>query len=349
MSSARTPGGSARAPTLRDVAALAAVNPSVVSRVLNRDATLKITDATRARVTSAVEQLGYRPNALARGLRLSTTSAIGLVLPEVSNPVYGPIVVGAERRAAEAGYVLVLGSGADAASTEASFARLLSEGRVDALLVASATVEDQLLRGLSRGVAPVLAVNRRIAGAVGSIVVDDAAGAHLATCHLIELGHRRIVHVSGPPAMDTSARRQAGYEQAMREAGLTPRVVVGRGWDARSGYAVGASALEHRATSALFVANVMAAIGVIRAARERGHAVPQDLSVVALHDSPVAEYFEPPLTTVQLPLEQLGRAAVELAIERLDGAFARDVLLADPPRLLVRGSTRALREADARR
>jgi LacI family transcriptional regulator len=331
-------------PTLRDVAALAGVNPSVVSRVLNADPTLKITDATRERVMVAVQRLGYRPNALARGLRLATTSAIGLVLPEVSNPVYGPIVVGAERRAAEAGYVLVLGSGADAVTTEASFARLLHEGRVDALLVASATVEDELLRDLARGAAPVLAVNRRIPGAVGSIVVDDAAGARMATEHLVELGHRRITHVAGPPAMDTTARRQAGYEEAMRAAGLEPRVVAGRGWDARSGYAVAGTAFRQRSMTALFVANIMAAIGVIRSARERGLEVPRDLSVVALHDSPVAEFFEPPLTIVQLPLERLGRAAVELVLERIDGSPPRDVLLADPPRLLVRGSTGSLRQ-----
>jgi DNA-binding LacI/PurR family transcriptional regulator len=107
---------------------------------------------------------------------------------------------------------------------------------------------------------------------------------------------------------------------------------------------VAGDALGQRATTALFVANIMAAIGVIRAARERGRAVPGDLSVVALHDSPVAEFFEPPLTTVQLPLEQLGRAAVELVLERLDGASARDVLLTEAPRLLVRGSTRVSQE-----
>jgi LacI family transcriptional regulator len=245
--------------------------------------------------------------------------------------------------------VLILGSGADAATTEASFARLLHEGRVDALLVASATVEDELLRDLSRGAAPVLAVNRRIAGAVGSIVVDDAAGARMATHHLIELGHRRITHVSGPPAMDTSARRQAGYEAAMRAAGLEAHVVAGRGWDARSGYAVASAALRRRSTTALFVANIMAAVGVIRAARERGLEVPGDLSVVALHDSPVAEFFEPPLTTVQLPLEQLGRAAVELVLERIEGAPPRDVLLTDAPRLLVRGSTRSLTDHPTQR
>jgi LacI family transcriptional regulator len=315
------------------------VDPSVVSRVLNADVTLKITDATRERVLAAVQQLGYRPNALARGLRMATTSAIGLVLPEVSNPVYGPIVVGAERRAAEAGYVLILGSGADAATTEASFARLLHEGRVDALLVASATVEDELLRDLARGTAPVIAVNRRIAGAVGSIVVDDATGARMATRHLIELGHRHIVHVSGPPAMDTSTRRQQGYEDAMRDAGLEARVVAGRGWDARSGYAVSSTALRDPETTAMFVANIMAAVGVVRGARERGLEVPRDLSVVALHDSPVAEFFEPPLTTVRLPLEQLGRAAVEMVMERIEGAPPRDVMLTDRPRLLVRGST----------
>ncbi len=332
-----------RPPTLRDVAARAGVDPSVVSRVLNADRTLKITDTTRERVLASVQALGYRPNALARGLRMSTTSALGLVLPEVSNPVYGPIVVGAERRAAEAGFVLILGSGADAATTEASFARLLQEGRVDALLVASATVEDELLRGLARGSAPVIAVNRRIAGAVGSIVVDDAAGASMATRHLIELGHRHITHVSGPPAMDTTARRQAGYETAMTEAGLSPRVVAGRGWDAASGHAVAPEVLHDPRMSAVFVANIMAAIGVIRAARERGQRVPDDLAVVALHDSPVAEYFEPPLTTVRLPLEQLGRAAVELVLERIAGAAPRDVLLDDPPELLVRGSARRLK------
>ncbi len=337
----RDPARSARAPTLRDVAALAHVNPSVVSRVLNGDPTLKITAATRARVVAAVEQLGYRPNALARGLRMATTSAIGLVLPEVPNPVYGPIVVGAEQRSAEAGYVLILGNGADAAATEASFVRLLHEGRVDALLVASATVEDDLLRGLSRGAAPVIAVNRRIAGAVGSIVVDDAAGARMATQHLIDLGHRWITHLSGPPVMDTSIRRQEGYEDAMRAAGLEAHVVVGQGWDARSGFAATEAILRHRSMTALFAANIMAAVGVIRGIRGCGLRVPEDLSVVALHDSPVAEYFEPPLTTVQLPLEQLGRAAVELVLERIDGAPARDVLLRDPPRLLVRESARA--------
>ncbi len=340
MTNGRRANAAGRPPTLRDVAALAAVNPSVVSRVLNRDPTLKITDATRERVLDAVTRLSYRPNALARGLRMSTTSALGLVLPEVANPVYGPIVVGAERRATEAGYVLVLGSGLDAASTEASFARLLDEGRVDGLLVASATVEDELLRTLAAGSAPVIAVNRRISGAVGSVIVDDAAAARIATEHLLELGHRRIMHIAGPPSMDTTQRRQQGYEAAMTAAGLPSLVVGGEGWDAASGYRVARGALGDDTVSAVFVANVMSAIGVIRAAREHGRVIPDDMSVVCLHESPVAEYFDPSLTTVALPLEELGRAAVELVLDRLAGGVARDVLLSDLPQLLVRGSTR---------
>jgi LacI family transcriptional regulator len=333
------PGRQGPAPTLRDVAALAGVNPSVVSRVLNHDPTLKVTDATRQRVLDAVERLDYRPNALARGLRLATTSAIGFVLPEAASPVYGPIIVGAEARAAEAGYVLVIGSGVDAATTEAAFARLLREGRVDGLLFASGTVEDQLIRGLSDGRHPVIAVNRRIIGAVGSVIVDDESGARLATEHLIGLGHRHITHIAGPPLMDTTVRRHNGYERAMRSAGLAGRVVASAGWDAPAGYRAGREALLDTQVTAMFVASVMAAIGVAGAARDAGRDIPGDLSLVCLHDSPVAAYFDPPLTTVSLPLEDLGRAAVDLLFERLAGGPPRDVMLPASPTLIRRRST----------
>jgi LacI family transcriptional regulator len=337
--SARLAAGSRdQAPTLRDVAALAQVNPSVVSRVLNGDPTLRVAVATRQRVMDAVQGLGYRPNAMARGLRMATTSAIGFVLPEAASPVYGPIIAGAEARAAEAGYVLVLGSGTDALSTEAAFARLLSEGRVDGLLVASGTVEDELIRDLSAGRHPVIAVNRRIRGTVGSVVVDDESGARLATEHLLALGHRHIAHVAGPPLMDTTVRRQNGFEAAMRAAGLKARVVAGDAWDAPSGYRAGEAALREERVTAMFVASVMPALGVAAAARDAGRRIPSDLSLVCLHDSPVAAYFDPPLTTVALPLEELGRAAVDLLLERLGGSPPRDVMLPQPPVLVERRS-----------
>lgn len=332
--------GSGKAPTLRDVAARAFVNPSVVSRVLNSDPTLKISADTRRRVVEAIAALRYRPNALARGLRLARTSTIGFVLPEVANPVYSPIVIGAQRRAAEAGFVILLGSGRDAASAEASFARLLSEGRVDGLLIASATIEDQLIRDLVSGPAPIVIVNRRVDGVIGSVIVDDEAGSRTATEHLIGLGHSRIAHVAGPADIDTTMRRRAGYEAAMLRGGFQLRVVSGDGWDAVAGYRAAERLFkENGGVTAVFAANVMVAIGVVRAAREADRIVPRDLSVIALHDFGLAAFIEPPLTTVAMPLEELGSAAVDVLLDRLAGAPAGDLVIQTPPRLILRSST----------
>ena len=230
VTNGRRTNAAGRPPTLRDVAALAAVNPSVVSRVLNRDPTLKIDRRHPRRVLDAVTQLSYRPNALARGLRMSTTSAIGLVLPEVANPVYGPIVVGAERRASEAGYVLVLGGGLDAASTEASFARLLDEGP-------GGRAAGRVRHGRGRAAADVSRqVRRRSSRSTAGSAAPSARSSSTTPRRLAwprstssSWAISRIMHIAGPPSMDTTQRRQQGYEAAMTAAGLPSMVVAGRG------------------------------------------------------------------------------------------------------------------------
>lgn len=330
----------AKAPTLRDVAARATVNPSVVSRVLNGDATLKIAAPTRQRVLEAVDHFDYRPNALARGLRMSRTSTIGLVLPEIANPVYGPILVGAQRRASEKGYVIIIGSGMDASSTEASFAQLLREGRVDGLLIASAALEDALIRELASGPAPVVVVNRRVDGVAGSVIVDDQAGSYLATDHLLQLGHSNIAHLAGPGGLDTTIRRRAGFESAMHSAGFQGVVISEEGWDAGAGHRAGVRLLRDQPTvTGVFAGNVMMAIGMVRAASEYGRVVPHDLSVIALHDFPLAGFVNPPLTTIVMPLEELGAAGVDMLLDRLVGGRAYDMVIQTPPHLMVREST----------
>jgi LacI family transcriptional regulator len=330
--------------TLRDVAQAAGVDVSVVSRVVNRSPTLRISEATRVRVEAAIRDLGYRPNVQARGLRLAKTWTIGFVLPDLMNPFYAPIVDGAEQRAAESGYMLVIVRELDraqGAGDELFFERLMHQDRVDGLLVASGRVEDEVLRSLDAEDRPVVIVNRRVPGIAGSVVVDDEAGAFVATKHLTDLGHRRLAHVTGPEHIDNTVRRRAGFESAARRVHADTVTVHGSGWDIESGYRAARDLFLTHDVTAVVATNIVVGTGVMGAAQEHGLNVPSDLSVVALHDYPVAEYLRPPLSTVVLPLERLGRVAVEVLLERLDGAPPRQVVVEAMPRLIRRGSTAA--------
>lgn len=332
----------ARPPTLRDVAAYAKVDPSVVSRVLNDDPRQTVTAETKERILAGVKKLGYTPNVMARGLRLARTWTIGLVLPDLTNPVYGQMVQGAQERAHSSGYEIVLGSSVgDEQAIEASFARLLSQGRVDGLLVASATAEDDVIRDVAAASAPVVVLNRRVEGVESSVIADDAAGARLATQHVIGLGHTRLGHIGGPARFDTSIRRREGFERAARDGNAQLAAVrAGTSYDSEAGYGAALELFrDHPDVTAVFAANVVIALGAIRAALESGRSIPADLSVVALHDMQLAAFTQPPLTTVALPLAEVGAAAVDLLLEKIDGKSGKARVIGTPPELVLRGSS----------
>jgi LacI family transcriptional regulator len=345
MSSAapKRPGASQarHPPTLRDVAALAEVDPSVVSRVLRNDPRLTISPQTRQRVLAASERLNYQPNIQARGFRLRRTWTIGFVLPDIGNPVYAQILQGAQSRAEDTGYALAVGSPLDGQSVDLTFARLLEERRFDGLLVASGLVEDSRMRALATGHAPVVVVNRRVRGVESSIIVDDVAGADLATTHLVELGHRSVAHIGGPRDVDTSIRRSEGFVAAVNRVGIDNYVIVpADGYPVQAGYEAAQQIFRGaEKVTGIFAANVMLALGTIRAARAQGRRVPDDLSVVALHDFPLAEFIEPPLTTVAMPLRELGAEAVDMLLARIDGAAGEGKMVTIPPRLVIRASS----------
>lgn len=327
-------------PTLRDVAALAGVDPSAVSRLVNDDPKLSVSDATRRRILDAIEELDYRPNMMARGLRMARTWTIGLVLPALRNPMYAHIIRGAQARAVEAKYGIVLGSQVEA-QTEKTFARLLIQGRVDGLLVASATLDDDFIRSLVNDDAgPVVLVNRHVTGIDSSVVVDDAAGSQLATKHLLALGHQNIVALVGPADIDTSIRRQQGFEDAMDSAGTgASRVIAAGGWDAAAGYRATSWLLDDPSgVTAVFASTMMLGVGALRATHERGVDVPAELSIICMHDDEMLDYTHPPLTTVRMPLEQLGVAAVDELLSRIDGSAGENVLVPGSGELVERGS-----------
>jgi LacI family transcriptional regulator len=324
-----------RPPRLRDVAEVAGVDPSLVSRILSGDTRVSVRDETRSRIVEAAAALGYRPNPHARALKLQRSMAIGMVLPTLTNAVYAAIHRGAEERAAELGYVILLATGSVADRVAAL------HGRIDGVLLAIATSERVPVDD-GGATLPTVLVNRAEPGSAPSVTVDDEAGARLATEHLLDLGHRSVGHVAGPLVADTARRRLAGYRAALRARGLPadPGLLVEGGYAEDEGFRAAADLLARpRRPPALFVANIQAAIGVLAAIRRSGLSVPADVSVASLHDSPLALYLDPPLTTVRMPLGAMGRQAVDALVGEIEGQPAAPRRIDDPPVLLRRAST----------
>ena len=320
---------------LRDVAAAAGVDASVVSRVLSGDRRLSIRPETRARVLDAAARLEYRPNTAARTLKTARTMAVGMTVPDLANQNYATIAVGAEQRATAASDVLLVASGS------ASERMLALHGRIDGLLVGMATSETPRL-GEFRGGIPALLVNRREPCGIPSVTVDDEAGSALATRHLVSLGHSAIGHVAGPQNADTARRRLRGYVGALAEAGIEarPEWICETSFDEAGGHVAASRLLrlDSRPT-ALFVGNVRAAIGVMAAARRLALRIPEDLSLVGFHDAPFAGFLDPPLTTVRMPLLEMGRHAVDRLLALVAGEEVGDHMVETPPELIVRAST----------
>jgi LacI family transcriptional regulator len=325
--------------TIRDVAAAAGVDPSLVSRVVNDDPKASASAATRARILEVVEQLGYRANAAARSLASSSTSTIGLLLPDLANPMYGSILTGVARESEERGYGVIVASRAEGESEE-SFSRLLQTGPVDGLLIASGLFGDDFLRRITRfGGGPVVLVNRRVRGVGASVTVDDAAGAELAVRHLVEHGHRDIVGLFGPDDVDTSLRRRRGYEKAIAAAGLASRTVGLESWNMQAGHRAALELFDSAdRPTAVFASTIAMGIGVLRAARERDIAVPDDVSVIAFHDIELADYLAPPLSVVKMPTEEMGARAVRLLISLIEGGEPGNQVVRGPMSVIARAS-----------
>jgi LacI family transcriptional regulator len=329
-----------RAIRMRDVAAVAGVDISVVSRVLSGDERLVVRPETRERVLEAVTRLNYRPNIAARALKTARTMAIGMVVPDLANTAYTEIARGADERAAELGYTLLVASG----RMQERLPTL--EGRIDGLLYAVATSDSTAPHRLPEQI-PSLLVNRREPGLGASIIANDEEGVALATQHLIDLGHTHIGLIVADFSVDTHRRRAAGYRRAMRAAGLpdASESILETAFDEAGGYEATLELLrrEPRPT-ALFVARgptVPWTLGALAACDELGVSVPDDLSLIVLSDVPIADYLRPAVTSLELPLATLGSRAIDQLLRLIDGEAVADAMVDEPPRLMVRETTAA--------
>ncbi|WP_219415591.1 LacI family DNA-binding transcriptional regulator [Pseudonocardia nigra] len=335
----------ARASRVRliDVATHSGVTKSVASRVLNDDPTLNVRPETRQRIHAVAVELGYRAHAGARALAGAQARALALLIPDLSNPVYSRIIRGAYQQARRHGYVMLLAE--DTADDEAdeSFADLVEAGRVDALLIASARPAHQLLSSARLARIPHVFVNREVPDSDRNVGMNVAAASARAVRYLHELGHRRIGLVSGPPELQPAQARERGFVEQMAELGLD-QAGVARGPFSEEGGARAATELLARSPgpTAVYCSTLSQSIGALHAIRARGLRIPDDISVVSYDDLPLAGYLDPPLTTVAMPLLELGAAAVDAVLAQLRGEPPSDVAVPVEPRIVPRSSARRL-------
>lgn len=303
---------------MTDVARAAAVSHQTVSRVLHGHPNVR--PATRARVLAAIDALGYSPNLTARALATGRSSAVGLVM--LSTKLFGPLATlyAVDQAARAAGYSVSIASvrSTDRQSLSAAVTRLVQQSVAGVIMIVPVVTADSALAALPAGL-PVVVVEADPQGGVPTVTVDQHAGAYLATKHLLDLGHRTVVHVAGPSDWIEASQRIEGWRQALSDAGATIPAVIRGDWTARSGYEAGRLLAPRQDLTAVFAANDNMALGLLRAMSESGRSVPEQLSIVGFDDIGEAAYFTPPLTSVRQAFEEMGRRSVALLIRAIHG------------------------------
>ena len=329
-------------PTLRDVARRAGVAPITVSRAINDSGYVSV--KTRARVEKAVEELGYVPNRLARSLRLKRTQTLALVVTDITNPFWTTVARGVEDAAQDAGFNVILCNTDESEAKQEQYLDVLLQKQVDGILLVPARDSEALAGWIQRCAVPVVVLDRRVcSGQVDLVCGDSEGGAHQLVDHLLALGHRRIAVLSGPRDVSTAVDRVRGYAEALAEAGLEVRadwVCYGQ-FSIESGYEMTQQVLTARpCPTALFAVNNFIAIGALRALRDAGLRVPEDMSVVAFDDLISELVIEPFLTVADQPAYEMGQRAAELLLARLSEPSANgyeEVVL--PTEITVRASS----------
>src|SRR5580700_3953897 len=321
----RGPGAGMPEPAvkLKDVARKAGVHPATASRALNPETRLLVSEETANRVLAAAAELGYRPNPVARSLRTRRSHTIGVLIPDLNNPLFPPMIRGIEDRLAEHGYVALIGNtDVDLAKERLVFEQMRAR-HVDGFVLATAIAGSPILAEAAEDEVPVVLMNRTSQDyPFSSVSVDNEQGVRAAVAHLVSLGHTRIGHIAGPQNVSTGAARLRGYQEAMRSHGLAvndDEIVYATAYTVEDGLRCGRELLEAADDlTAVVAANDMLAVGCYGALDELGLRCPEDMSVIGFNDMPFVDRLHPPLSTVRFPHYQLGTEAATLLIERIE-------------------------------
>jgi len=320
------------------------VHKATASRALNPNGPGRVSEQTVRRVRAVAQRLGYTPNALAKGLRTARTSTVGVVLPDLTNPLFPPIVRGIEDVLARQGYVALLANTDNDDQREVMHIDALRARRVDGFIVATARRDHPLLEAMALEGVPIVLVNRTTdRHDISAVLGNETSGIAAAVEHLVSLGHTSIAHVAGPHQLSTGLTRSDAFRAAMRSHGLRLRksdVIEADAYTVSAGFAATDRLLATgRPVTAVLAANDMIAVGALQALAAKGLRCPDDVSVVGFNDMPFVDQLSPPLTTVRLPQYDVGMQAAQLLLDRLADPknTAKSVVL--PVALVVRGST----------
>jgi len=329
------------AATLRDVARRVGIHPATVSRALNEKTRHLVSAATATRVSEVALEMGYTPNAIARSLKTSRSLTIGVVLPDLTNPLFPPIVRGIEEALSPAGFTALLANTDNDPARARAVVQAMRLRQVDGWISAVATLADQLFPEADT---PLVLLNRQDETGTPAVVGDDRDGIAQSIEHLVELGHTRIAYIAGPQTISTGVGRYAAYVDAMAGQGLEvdPAIVrFAESFSERAGALALGELFEAGAPfTAVLAANDLVALGCYELLAQRGLRAPDDVSVVGFNDMHFADRFDPPLTTVRIPHHEMGRRAGELLLARIGGSAESGGVVVLPAKLIVRSSTR---------
>lgn len=331
-----------RGATLQSIATAAGVHRSTAARALDPGQSHRISPEVVERVRAEAQRQGYRRDAIAASLRTGRSRLVGVVVPDLANPVFAPILDGIGAQLSSEGYSMLVADGGPDAAAQAAIVEELIARRVDGLVLATATRDDPVLTiCLNAGVPTVLVNRREDELRASSIVTDDLAGMFLAVEHLIELGHHRIGHLAGPVDFSTGVLRRKGFEDAMRTAGLAAdAVVVATEYSRPAGRSATASLLDRWPdVTAIAASNDLLALGAIQELKVRGLSCPADLSIVGHNDMPLMDMVAPPLTTVQIGLAEMGEQAARHLLDHISGSSLKPAVLQVRPQFVLRDST----------
>jgi len=335
--------GGAAAVTIRDVARVAGVHVSTVSRALDRRRPGGVSAEVVAVIESTARRLGYRPNRAASALRTGRTHTIGVLLPDITNPVFPPILQGIEAHAASRGTFVLVANVAGHAMAQPTLERMLAQ-RVDGVVLATAERDDPVVDFIVRSGLHAVMVNRADdSGRLASVVSDDRLAMKLVVDHLLQAGCRRIGHLAGPQHLPTGVGRRIGFQQALRDRGKATAGIVHCEAYSRDAGRVAMQRLlatREQRPDAVVCSNDLVALGAYDALAAAGLRIPDDVSVTGHNDMQLVDLVSPPLTTIRPPHRELGWRAAQLLFERLDGQQLSPATVVLRPELVVRGSTR---------
>lgn len=332
---------------IKDVAASAGVHPSTVSRVLNPATVSMVSKAVAERVSSVALELGYKRSPMASGLRTGRSYTVGVLIPDLTNPIFPPIVRGIERSLGEQGYIAILADSDNNLKNEQAILDSMKSRQVDGLILATAHRKDISVSACMDEKIPLVLVNRSIdSHAITEVINDDEKGIGLAIAHLHSIGHRNIAYLGGPQDTSTGHGRYQAFRKIMRARQLevNPDLMVNCNAFTETEGRQGFLTLLNRGLvfSAVVAANDLLALGCYDALQDSRLRCPQDMSVTGFNDTPFMDRLCPPLTTVQIPLDEMGVTAARLLLQLIREPDTQSQSIKLEPKLVVRGSTARL-------